>query len=94
MITKFVLGAAIIGTVVSGGIALDAAVAPEASAAACWGQITQTKGKNYTGCGSARHFNILRNGTTKTGNKAGANTWSYETACWAGINQYGMVRAV
>jgi hypothetical protein len=92
MISKFVLGAAIIGTVVSGGIALDVAKAPEAEAAACWGQITQIKGKNYTGCGRAVHFNIIKNSTKKYGNIAGANTWSYEPLCYANVTQYGMVR--
>jgi hypothetical protein len=92
MITKFVLGAAIIGTVVSGSIALDVAKAPEARAAACWGQITQTMGKNYTGCGTARHFNRINNRDLKYGNNAKSNTWSYEKACYVNVTQYGMVR--
>lgn len=91
-ITKLLLGAALVGTVVSGGIALDTASAPEANAAACWGQITQTKGKNYTGCGTAHHFNRINNKTLKYGNNAGANTWSYEPLCYANVTQYGMVR--
>jgi hypothetical protein len=92
-ISKVLLGAAVIGTIVSGGVALDTATAPEAKAAACWGQITLTKGKNYTGCGVAAHFNIINNKTKKFGNNAGANSWSYETLCYANVTQYGMVRA-
>ncbi|MFZ6992783.1 hypothetical protein ACO0E1_12915 [Curtobacterium sp. RRHDQ66] len=91
-ITKLLLGAALVGAVVSGGIALDTASAPEANAAACWGQITQTKGKNYTGCGMAHHFNRIDNKILKYGNNAGANTWSYEPLCYANVTQYGMVR--
>lgn len=92
MISKFVLGAAIVGTVISGGVALDAAAGPKASAAACWGQITATKGKNYTGCGTAHHFNRINNRDMKYGNNAGSNTWSYELLCYANVTQYGMVR--
>jgi hypothetical protein len=92
MITKLMLGIAVIGTVLSAGVALDTATAPDAKAAACWGQITQTKGKNYTGCGIARHFNRISNKDLKYGNNAGANTWSYEPLCYAHVTQYGMVR--
>lgn len=94
MLKNMVLSAAIVGAVLAGGVAVDSAAAPDASAAgACWGQITQSKGKNYTGCGRAQHFNKLGNGAIKLGNVAGANTWSFEKACWAGIAQYGMIRA-
>jgi hypothetical protein len=93
MITKLMLGIAVIGTVMSAGVALDTATAPDAEAAACWGQITQTKGKNYTGCGKAAHFNIINNSKKKFGNIVGAYAWSSETLCYANVTQYGMVRA-
>jgi hypothetical protein len=94
MLKNIVLGAAVVGTVLTGGVAVDTVAAPEASAAgACWGQITQSQGKNYTGCGRAQHFNKLRSGAIKLGNVAGANSWSFEKACWVGIAQYGMIRA-
>jgi len=94
MFMKLILGAVVVGTVVSGGVAVDSAMAPEANAAACWGQITQSKGKNYTGCGAARHFVAVGASLQiKTGNRATANKWSYEPVCWAGIRKYGMVRS-
>lgn len=92
-IKNVMLSGVVLALVVSGGVALDAVTAPDARAAACWGQITQTKGKNYGGCGSAKHFNRLKSGTMKWGSVAGTNRWSYESACWANIAQYGMVRA-
>lgn len=93
LVHKLMLGALVLGSVITGGVAIDAASAPDASAAACWGQITQTKGKNYTGCGNAQHFNRLSNGKMFYGNRAGANAWSTEAACYTNIAQYGMVRA-
>lgn len=96
MFMKMILGAVVVGTVVSGGVAVDSAMAmaTEANAAACCGQITQTKGKNYTGCGAARHFVAVGASLhIKTGNRATANKWSYEPVCWAGIRKYGMVRS-
>ncbi|WP_181431156.1 hypothetical protein [Curtobacterium sp. MCBD17_021] len=41
MVSKLILGVAIVGTVLSAGVAVDAATAPGAEARACWGQITQ-----------------------------------------------------
>ncbi|WIB27059.1 hypothetical protein [Curtobacterium sp. MCSS17_015] len=93
MVSKLILGVASVGTVLSAGVAVDAATAPGAEARACWGQITQSQGKNYTGCGVAQHFNRLSNGLVKLGNRAGANSWSRESFSWAGIAQYGMIRA-
>ncbi len=92
-IKNVLLGATVLGTVVVGGVAVDTAAAPEAKATACWGQITASKGKNYTGCGRARHFNRLASGTMKWGSVASDHAWSYEQACWSNIAQYGMVRA-
>lgn len=92
LVQKVILGALVLGSIVTGGVALDIASAPDANAA-CWGQITQTKGKNYTGCGTAQHFNRLSNGKMFYGNRAGANAWSTEAMCYTNIAQYGMVRA-
>ncbi|MBT2502746.1 hypothetical protein [Curtobacterium sp. ISL-83] len=93
MIGNVVLGVTVLGTVLAGGVAVDAATAPEAKAAARWGQITQTQGKNYTGCGKAQHFNRFKNGTFAWGNVVGANAWSKQKLCYANISQYGMARA-
>ncbi|TDN41631.1 hypothetical protein EDF64_11728 [Curtobacterium flaccumfaciens] len=92
-IKNVLLGATVLGTVVAGGIALDSATAPDANAASCWRQVTQSKGKNDSGCGRAQHFNRLKSGAMKWGNVVGGNQWSFQTACWANIAQYGMVRA-
>jgi hypothetical protein len=89
MITKFVLGAAIIGTVVSGGIALDVARAPEAKAAACYGSVSIWKGKNNT-CSSARHWDAIKNSNAKYGAWVGKGKWSRQNACWANVVSYGM----
>ena len=89
MITKFVLGAAVIGTVVSGGIALDVARAPEAKAAACYGSVSIWKGKNNT-CSSARHWDAIKNSSAKYGACVGKGKWSQQNACWANVVSYGM----
>ncbi|MBF4589332.1 hypothetical protein [Curtobacterium sp. VKM Ac-1395] len=89
MITKFVLGAAIIGTVVSGGIALDVVRAPEAKAAACYGSVSIWKGKNNT-CSSARHWDAIKNSNAKYGAWVGKGKWSQQNACWANVVSYGM----
>ncbi|MCY1694167.1 hypothetical protein [Curtobacterium sp. SL109] len=89
MITKFVLGAAIIGTVISGGIALDVARAPEAKAAACYGSVSIWKGKNNT-CSSARHWDAIKNSNAKYGAWVGKGKWSQQNACWANVVSYGM----
>jgi hypothetical protein len=89
MITKFALGAAVIGTVVSGGIALDVAQAPEAKAAACYGSVSIWKGKNNT-CSSARHWDAIKNSNAKYGAWVGKGKWSQQNACWANVVSYGM----
>lgn len=89
MITKFVLGAAVIGTVVSGGIALDVVRAPEAKAAACYGSVSIWKGKNNT-CSSARHWDAIKNSNAKYGAWVGKGKWSQQNACWANVVSYGM----
>ncbi|MBF4582901.1 hypothetical protein ITJ54_09500 [Curtobacterium sp. VKM Ac-2865] len=89
MISKFVLGAAVIGTVVSGGIALDIAKAPEAKAAACYGSVSIWKGKNNT-CSSARHWDAIKNSNAKYGAWVGKGKWSQQNACWANVVSYGM----
>jgi hypothetical protein len=91
-ITKVLLGAAVIGTIVTGGIAVDSASAPEAQAAS-WGQITVFKGKNFTGCGRAAHFNIIGGRSKKFGETVGSNKWSHEYYCYANVTHWGMVRA-
>lgn len=89
MIMKFVLGAAVIGTVVSGGVALDAAVAPKAEAAACYGSVSIWKGKNNS-CSSARHWDAIKNADAKYGGWVGRGSWSQQAACWANVVSYGM----
>lgn len=91
-IKNALLGAIVSGLVVTGGVAVDVVSAPRAEAAACWGQITPTKGKNYTGCGRAQHFNLLSSGKYAWGNKVGANTWSQQVVCYPNVSKYGMVR--
>ncbi|MBY0177825.1 hypothetical protein [Curtobacterium herbarum] len=92
MLMKLMVGVASIGTILGVGVAIGTATAADAEATACWGQITQMKGKNYTGCGMAHHFNRINNKDLKYGNNAKANTWSYEPLCYANVTQYGMVR--
>ena len=89
MITKLVLGAAVVGTLVSGTVALDAATAPRAEAAACYGSVSLLKGKNNT-CSSARHWNAIRNSSSKYGAWVGRSGWSYQSLCWANVVSYGM----
>ncbi|WIE65444.1 hypothetical protein DEI99_002610 [Curtobacterium sp. MCLR17_036] len=87
-IKNVVLGMAVLGSVVGGGLAVDAATAPEANAA-CYGSVTLTKGKNNS-CTSARNWNVIKNKGTKYGNWAGRGAWSYEAACWVNVVSYGM----
>lgn len=89
IITKLLLGAALVGTVVSGGIALDAASAPEANAAACYGSVSTWKGKNNS-CSSARHWDAIKNSNAKYGAWVGRAQWSQQSACWANVVSYGM----
>lgn len=92
-IKNVMLGVAVLGVVVSGGVAVDTATAPEAKAAGCWGQVTVTQGKNYSGCGPAQHFNRFKKGTYAWGNVVGSNSWSRQAFCYTNVAQYGMVRA-
>lgn len=88
-ITKLLLGAAIVGTVVSGGIAFDAASAPKASAATCYGSVGTWKGKNNS-CSSARHWDAIKNAPSKYGAWVGKSKWSQQGACWVNVVSYGM----
>ncbi|MDP9736916.1 MULTISPECIES: hypothetical protein [unclassified Curtobacterium] len=89
MSVKFVLGAAIVGMVISAGIALDAGSAPGAEAASCYGSVSTWKGKNNT-CGSARHWDAIRNADARYGPWVGKKKWSQQSACWANVVSYGM----
>jgi hypothetical protein len=92
-ISKVLLGAAVIGTIVSGGIALDTATAPEAKAAACYGSVSIWKGKNNTCSKDARHWDAIKNKPTRYGKWVGKGRWSEQTACWANVVSYGMTVA-
>ncbi|ROP74717.1 hypothetical protein [Curtobacterium sp. PhB115] len=92
-IKNVLLGMTVFAIVGAGGVAVDTVTATDASAATCWRQVTQSKGKYDSGCPKAQHFNRLKSGTLKWGNVVGGNRWSYEAACWTNIAQYGMVRA-
>lgn len=89
MIAKVILGAAVVGTIVSGALALDVASAPRAEAAACYGSVSLLKGKNNT-CSSARHWNAIRGSSSKYGAWAGRGGWSHQRLCWANVVSYGM----
>lgn len=87
-IKKVMLGAAVLGTVVAGGLVTDVATAPEAKAA-CYGSVTVMKGKNNT-CSSARHWNAIKNAPSKYGAWVGKGGWSKQTLCWANVVSHGM----
>jgi hypothetical protein len=89
MITRLVLGAAVVGTLISGTLALDVATAPGAEAAACYGSVSIWKGKNNT-CSSARHWDAIKNAKSKYGAWAGRGRYSAQNACWANVVSYGM----
>ncbi|QWS32694.1 hypothetical protein AABM26_05290 [Curtobacterium aetherium] len=89
MIAKVILGAAVVGTIVSGALALDVASAPRAEAAACYGSVSLLKGKNNT-CSSARHWNAIRGSSSKYGAWVGRGGWSHQRLCWANVVSYGM----
>ncbi|WP_146244203.1 hypothetical protein [Curtobacterium sp. MCBD17_032] len=89
MVTKTVLGLVVVATIISGGLAVDAAAAPAADAAACYGSVSLLKGKNNT-CSSARHWNAIRNAKSKYGDWVGRSRWSSQRACWANVVSYGM----
>lgn len=88
-IKNVVLGAVVLGSVVGGGVAVDTATAPEASAA-CYGSATWTKGKNNSCGNGARHWNAIRNAPSKYGKWVGRGAISQQTACWANAVSYGM----
>lgn len=89
MIAKVILGAAVVGTIASGALALDVASAPRAEAAACYGSVSLLKGKNNT-CSSARHWNAIRGSSSKYGAWVGRGGWSHQRLCWANVVSYGM----
>ena len=89
MITKLILGAAVVGTLVSGTVALDAATAPRAEAAACYGSVSIWKGKNNT-CSSARHWDAIRNSNPRYGAWVGRGKYSTQNVCRANVVSYGM----
>jgi hypothetical protein len=89
-ITKVLLGAAVIGTIVTGGVAVDAASAPEAKAAACYGSVSTWKGKNVSCAKQARHWDSIKNAPSKYGAWVGKGAWSSQSACWANVTSYGM----
>ena len=89
MITKSVLVAAVVGTLVSANLAFDVATAPEAEAAACYGSVSIWKGKNNT-CSSARHWDAIKNAKSKYGVWVGRGRYSTQNACWANVVSYGM----
>jgi hypothetical protein len=88
-ITRMLLGAAVIGTIASGGIVLDSVAAPEASAA-CYGSVTQMKGKNVSCPSTARHWNVIKNHGTEYGLWVGKGSWSQQKLCWANVVSVGM----
>jgi hypothetical protein len=89
MITKVVLGAAVVGTVIGGALTLDAVTAPGAEAATCSGSVSIWKGKNNT-CSSARHRDAIKNAKSKYGSWVGRGRYSVQNACWANVVSYGM----
>lgn len=84
-----VLGAAVLGMVVVGGLAVDTVTAPEATAA-CYGSVTVLKGKNISCTNGARHWNVIRNAGTKYGLWVGRGGWSKQPLCWANVVSHGM----
>ncbi|MBF4605223.1 hypothetical protein [Curtobacterium sp. VKM Ac-2884] len=88
-IKNVVLGAVVLGSVVGGGIAVDTATAPEASAA-CYGSVTLTKGKNNSCGNGARHWNAIKNASSKYGAWVGKGHISAQKLCWANVVSYGM----
>jgi hypothetical protein len=88
-IVNLLLGAALAGSVVCAGVALDTATAPNASAAACYGSVSMWKGKNNS-CSSARHWDAIKNSNAKYGAWVGRGKWSQQNACWANVVSYGM----
>lgn len=87
-IKNVVLGVAVLGSVVAGGVAVDTATAPEAKAA-CYGSVTIWKGKNNS-CSSARHWDAIKNQDPRYGAWVGKGKWSQQAACWANVVSYGM----
>jgi hypothetical protein len=88
MLKNIVLGAAVLGTVLTGGVVVDTATAPDANAA-CYGSVSLWQGKNYS-CSTARHWDVVKNSGSRYGNWAGRSQWSLQTACWPNVVSYGM----
>lgn len=87
-IKNVLLGVAVLGAVVAGGVAVDTATAPEAKAA-CYGSVTLMQGKNNS-CSSARHWNAIKNAPSKYGEWVGKGKISRQKLCWANVVSYGM----
>lgn len=91
-IKNVLLGAAVLGAVVAGGVAVDTVTAPEAKAA-CYGSVSIWKGKNVSCKGNARHWDAIKNKDPRYGKWVGKGKWSEQTACWANVVSYGMTAA-
>lgn len=88
LIKEFAIAAAAIVVLAGGTIAADVATAPDAQAA-CYGSVSLYKGKNNS-CSKARHWNAIRNSTSKYGSWVGRGGWSSQSQCWADVVSYGM----
>ncbi|OIH98252.1 MULTISPECIES: hypothetical protein [unclassified Curtobacterium] len=88
-IKNVVLGMAVLGSVMGGGLAVDAATAPEANAA-CYGSVSTFKGKNNSCSRGARHWDVIKGKDTAYGNWADRGSWSSQRACWINVVSYGM----
>jgi hypothetical protein len=89
MLKNIVLGAAVVGTVLTGGVVVDTATAPDANAA-CYGSVSTWKGTNYTCGNGARHWDAIKNGNPKYGAWVGRGKVSSQLACWPNVVSYGM----
>ncbi|GAA4675194.1 hypothetical protein [Frondihabitans cladoniiphilus] len=84
-----VLGVTLASVAAVGGIAVDTATAPEASALPCVQNVSTWQAFNKCAARPAHHWDAIRNSASKYGNWASAGQWSKQGVCWANVVSYG-----
>jgi hypothetical protein len=89
MLKKIVIGAAVIGALVSASVVADTTTALRAGALECVGRVTTWQAYNECAAVPARHWDAIKNSASKYGNWASAGQWSKQSSCWANVVSYG-----
>lgn len=79
---------AVVGAVVGSGVVATLPSEP-AGATACVNRVTTWQAYNECAAQPARHWDAIRNASSKYGNWASKKHWSKQSACWINVVSYG-----